>query len=65
MSAKNRVNPDHYKTAGRDPQGENVLQEEARRRRAESIPRPGSGPGVTSQARPGQRRAPGRPRRPR
>jgi hypothetical protein len=65
MSAKNRVNPAHYKVAGRDPQGENVLQEEARRRRAENAAGPGAGSGATSPARPGQRRAPGRPKKPR
>lgn len=27
MSKKNNVNPDHYKIAGRDRQGEDVLQE--------------------------------------
>ena len=27
MSNKNRVNPDHYKVAGRDPQGEDVTTE--------------------------------------
>jgi hypothetical protein len=26
MSSKNNVNPDHYKVAGRERQGENVLQ---------------------------------------
>jgi hypothetical protein len=27
MSKKNNVNPDHYKVAGRDRQGEDILQE--------------------------------------
>ena len=27
MARKSNVNPDHYKTAGRDPQGQAVLQE--------------------------------------
>ncbi len=27
MSEKNNVNPDHYKVAGRDRQGEDILQE--------------------------------------
>lgn len=30
MSNKNRVNPDHYKVAGRDPQGENLNPERNR-----------------------------------
>lgn len=27
MSSKNNVNPDHYKTAGRQRQGKNIIQE--------------------------------------
>jgi hypothetical protein len=30
MSNKNRVNPDHYKLAGRDPQGETIRHDRAR-----------------------------------
>jgi hypothetical protein len=30
MSSKNRVNPDHYKLAGRDPQGETIRHDRAR-----------------------------------
>ena len=30
MSSKNRVNPDHYKLAGRDPQGETIAHDRAR-----------------------------------
>jgi hypothetical protein len=32
MAKKSNVNPDHYKTAGRDPQGQAVLQEMERRK---------------------------------
>jgi hypothetical protein len=32
MGKKSNVNPDHYKTAGRDPQGQAVLQEVERRK---------------------------------
>jgi hypothetical protein len=30
MSSKNNVNPDHYKVAGRDRQGETVVHEQER-----------------------------------
>jgi hypothetical protein len=30
MSSKNRVNPDHYKVAGRDPQGETIQHDRAK-----------------------------------
>lgn len=36
MSKKNNVNPDHYKTAGRDRQGQAVAQELHRGRYAKS-----------------------------
>ena len=32
MARKSNVNPDHYKTAGRDPQGQAVLQEVERQK---------------------------------
>jgi len=32
MGRKSNVNPDHYKTAGRDPQGQSILQEVERQR---------------------------------
>jgi hypothetical protein len=32
MGRKSNVNPDHYKTAGRDPQGQSVLQEVERQK---------------------------------
>lgn len=32
MSKKSNVNPDHYKTAGREPQGHDVLQEAERQK---------------------------------
>jgi hypothetical protein len=32
MGSKSNVNPDHYKTAGRDPQGRSVLQEVERQK---------------------------------
>lgn len=36
MSSKNNVNPDHYKTAGRQRQGENIIREIYKRRYAQS-----------------------------
>jgi hypothetical protein len=39
MSRKSNVNPDHYKTAGRDPQGQAVLQEMQRQKLAEELAR--------------------------
>jgi hypothetical protein len=36
MGKKSNVNPDHYKTAGRDPQGQSVLQEVQRRKYKEA-----------------------------
>jgi hypothetical protein len=44
MSSKNNVNPDHYKTAGRQRQGENIIQEIYKRRYAQS--KAGSGAGA-------------------
>jgi len=32
MGRKSNVDPDHYKTAGRDPQGQSVLQEVERQK---------------------------------
>ncbi len=32
MSKKSNVNPNHYKTAGRDPQGQAILQEVERQK---------------------------------
>jgi hypothetical protein len=32
MARKSNVNPDHYKTAGRDPQGQAVVQEVERQK---------------------------------
>jgi hypothetical protein len=45
MSKHNNVNPDHYKAAGRERQGENVIHEVERReakrvRQGQSLPRP-------------------------
>jgi len=34
MSSKNNVNPDHYKTAGRDRQGEEIQPEIEKRKYA-------------------------------
>ncbi len=36
MSSKNNVNPDHYKIAGRQRQGENIIREIYKRRYAQS-----------------------------
>ncbi len=36
MSSKNNVNPDHYKTAGRQRQGENINQDIYKREYAQS-----------------------------
>lgn len=36
MAKKSNVNPDHYKTAGRDPQGQAVLQEVERQKYKEA-----------------------------
>jgi hypothetical protein len=44
MSNKNRVNPDHYKVAGRDPQGEDVLVEQNRRLFGANLARRRHGP---------------------
>lgn len=42
MSGKNNVNPDHYKTAGRDRQGEDILHEDEKR---DAVRAKGSGKG--------------------
>jgi len=47
MARKSNVNPDHYKTAGRDPQGQAVLQEVERQKLKEEqarLPRATAGP---------------------
>jgi len=36
MSSKNNVNPDHYKTAGRQRQGENIIRKIYKREYAQS-----------------------------
>jgi hypothetical protein len=36
MSKKNNVNPDHYKTAGRERQGEHIVHDVYKRRYAQS-----------------------------
>lgn len=36
MSSKNNVNPDHYKVAGRDRQGEDIVQSVQKQQFAES-----------------------------
>jgi hypothetical protein len=36
MSKKNNVNPDHYKTAGRERQGEDIIHDVYKRRYAQS-----------------------------
>ncbi len=36
MSSKNNVNPDHYKTAGRQRQGENIIQKIYKRASAQA-----------------------------
>jgi hypothetical protein len=41
MSKKNNVNPDHYKTAGRERQGEDIVHDIYKRRYTQS--RPGAG----------------------
>jgi hypothetical protein len=37
--SKSNVNPDHYKAAGRERQGENILQERHRQKHAQSLAR--------------------------
>lgn len=47
MARKSNVNPDHYKTAGRDPQGQSVLQEVERQKLKEGqsrLPRASASP---------------------
>ncbi|HEV8615450.1 MAG TPA: hypothetical protein VGU22_08130 [Methylomirabilota bacterium] len=50
MSSKNNVNPDHYKTAGRDRQGEDLAPgprvERSRRKKGNAAPSliPGAAP---------------------
>jgi hypothetical protein len=41
MSKKNNVNPDHYKTAGRERQGEDIVHDVYKRQYTQS--RPGAG----------------------
>jgi hypothetical protein len=36
MSKKNNVNPDHYKTAGRERQGEDIIHDVYKRRYSQS-----------------------------
>jgi hypothetical protein len=36
MSKKNNINPDHYKTAGRERQGEDILHDAYKRQYAQS-----------------------------
>lgn len=36
MSSKNNVNPDHYKTAGRERQGEDIIHEVYKRQYTQS-----------------------------
>jgi hypothetical protein len=66
MSAKNIVNPDHYKIAGRDRPGENVVPEvekqkmaaevtEAETRRARRRPAAAAGTGARTEASSGAR----------
>jgi hypothetical protein len=62
--SKNNVNPDHYKTAGREPQGQavvhDVLQQEyaeAKARERSNEPRPPKGGAKAGARKPRQRRA--------
>ncbi|HKQ75924.1 MAG TPA: hypothetical protein VJ810_19675 [Blastocatellia bacterium] len=41
MSNKNNINPDHYKTAGRERQGEDIIHEVYKRRYSQSKSRAG------------------------
>jgi hypothetical protein len=41
MSKKNNVNPDHYKTAGRERQGEDIVHEVYKRQFTQSKPQTG------------------------
>ena len=43
MGKKSNVNPDHYKTAGRGRQGEDIVQERHRERYARAQRRSGKG----------------------
>ncbi|MGE0127394.1 MAG: hypothetical protein AB7U82_04730 [Blastocatellales bacterium] len=42
MSSKNNVNPDHYKTAGRERQGEDIVHDVYKRRYAQSKSKAGA-----------------------
>ncbi|MGH9940586.1 MAG: hypothetical protein ACREAM_30450 [Blastocatellia bacterium] len=44
MSKKNNVNPDHYKTAGRERQGEDIIHDVYKRRYAQSKSQAGARP---------------------
>ena len=46
MSKKNNVNPDHYKTRGRERQGEDILQEVHKQQYAQAQKRENQKPSV-------------------